>query len=74
MQTIWSTDIVQWSVEGGKSTMIYQWPALKVFLAVSLPMTVVTIIICWLGYRLWAYRTIRKILATQASDEEKATR
>lgn len=75
LQTIWSTDIVQWGGSGGSSNSTsdsnYDGRPLKIFLAVSLPLTFATIFACYIGYRLWARRSFKlKELASRALDHE----
>lgn len=76
-QTIWSTDIVQWNGSGGSSSSSssdsdYDGRPLKIFLAVSLPLTFATIFTCYIGYKLWARRSFKlKELASKAHDQEK---
>lgn len=50
MQTLMSSEVLKLDTTHRPMKMVSQWPALKMFLYISLPMTVLTLTFCVLGY------------------------
>ena len=67
-----STDIIRFRLDGSKTKSVLQWKALQIYLAISLPLVLVTCLLSYAYYR-WETREDRKASESPSVRRKDAT-